>query len=207
MAYIPVRISKNRATKSKLPLGIILGSKENKRLTRDDTIGFTIASFIFFGIIKLIIVAVAYFVTDDSTHVTTPNLSPSAEEPSLTISQFFSVDYLYNQFWPSLYFLALMVVTLVLKIIEYRFSFKEALSNILIMLSALLAGVFPLFGGAYLLGVIANFFIFFIFCSACIEIDKIGDASGGAIAIFYGYILIMGLGLSVICKLVYEVFF
>jgi hypothetical protein len=100
-----------------------------------------------------------------------------------------------------------MVVTLVLKIIEYRFSFKEALSSILIMLSALLVGIFPLFGGAYLLGVIANFFIFFIFCSACIEIDKIGDASGGAIAIFYGYILMMGLGLSVIFKLVYEVFF
>ncbi|WP_405600611.1 MULTISPECIES: hypothetical protein [unclassified Pseudoalteromonas] len=188
-------------------LAKIVESKANKRLTRDDSIGFTLASFIFFGMIKLIIVAAAYFVTDDSTTVTTANLSPPAEEPPLTISQVFIVDYLYSQFWPSLYFLALMVVTLVLKIIEYRFSFKEALSGILIMLSALLVGIFPLFGGAYLLGLIANFFIFFIFCSACIEIDKIGDASGGAIAIFYGYILMMGLGLSVICKLVYEVFF
>ncbi|KKK95429.1 hypothetical protein LCGC14_2672880, partial [marine sediment metagenome] len=32
-------------------------------------------------------------------------------------------------------------------------------------------------------------------------------ASGGAIAFLYGYILMMGLGFSVICKFVYEVFF
>lgn len=113
----------------------------------------------------------------------------------------------YEKFWPSLYFLALMVVTLVLKIVEYKFSLKEALSGILIIISAVLVSISPLFGEAYILGLIANFFIFFIFCSACIEIDKISDASGGAIAFLYGYILMMGLGFSIICKLVYEVFF
>lgn len=191
-------------------LGVLLAkiveSKANKRLTRDDSIGFVVASFIFFGIIKLIIVATAYFFTDDSTNAITQNLNP-AEEPSLTISQMFSVDYLYSQFKPTVYFLALMVVTLVLKIIEHKFSLKDALSGILIMLSALLAGISPLFGDAFILGLIANFFIFFIFCSMCIEIDKIADASGGAIAFLYGYILMMGLGFSVICKFVYEVFF
>ncbi|WP_404343690.1 hypothetical protein [Pseudoalteromonas mariniglutinosa] len=191
-------------------LGVLLAkiveSKANKRLTRDNSIGFVVASFIFFGIIKLIIVAAAYFFTDDSTSVITQDLS-SAEEPSLTISEMFSVDYLYSQFKPTVYFLALMVVTLVLKVIEYTFSLKEALSGILIMLSAILVGISPLFGEAYILGLIANFFIFFIVCSACIEIDKIGDASGGAIAILYGYILMIGLGFSIICKLVYEVFF
>lgn len=76
----------------------------------------------------------------------------------------------YEKLWPSLYFLALMVMTLVLKIIEYMFSLKEALSGILIMLSAMLVGISPLFGDAYILGLIANFFIFFIVCSTCIEI-------------------------------------
>lgn len=191
-------------------LGVLLAkiveSKANKRLTRDDSIGFMVASFIFFGMIKLIIVAAAYFFTDDASSAITEDLSP-VKEPSLTISQMFSVDYLYSQFKPTVYFLALMVVTLVLKIIEYKFSLKEALSGILIMLSAILVGISPLFGEAYILGLIANFFIFFIVCSTCIEIDKIGDASGGAIAILYGYILMMGLGFSIICKLVYELFF
>lgn len=192
-------------------LGVLLAkiveSRANKRLTRDDSIGFIVASFIFFGIIKLIIVAVAYFFTDDSTSVITQGLSSPSEERSSTISQMFRVDYLYSQFKPTVYFLALMVVTLVLKIIEHKFSLKDALSGILIMLSALLAGISPLFGDAFILGLIANFFIFFIFCSMCIEIDKIADASGGAIAFLYGYILMMGLGFSVIFKFVYEVFF
>jgi len=191
-------------------LGVLLAkiveSKANKRLTRDDSIGFIVASFIFFGVIKLIIVAAAYFFTDDSTSAIAQDLSPAEESP-LTVSQIFSLDYLYSQFKPTVYFLALMVVTLVLKIVEYKFSLKEALSGILIIISAVLVGISPLFGEAYVLGVIANFFIFFIFCSACIEIDKIGDASGGAIAILYGYILMMGLGFSIICKLVYEVLF
>ena len=49
-----------------------------------------------------------------------------------------------------------MVVTLVLKIIEYKFSLKEALSGILIMLSAILVGISPLFGEAYILGLIRS---------------------------------------------------
>ena len=123
----------------------------------------------------------AYFFTDDASSAIIEDLSP-AKEPSLTISQMFSVDYLYSQFKPTVYFLALMVVTLVLKIIEYKFSLKEALSGILIMLSAILVGISPLFGEAYI-GLIANFYFFYSVLS-CIEIDKIGDASV-ALLLFY----------------------
>ena len=41
----------------------------------------------------------------------------------------------------------------------------------------------------------------------CIAIDKVNDPSGGAIAFFYAYVLSMGIGLAIIVKIIYAVFF
>ncbi|MCF7517658.1 hypothetical protein [Pseudoalteromonas sp. L21] len=180
-----------------LLLAVILASKAKKPVTKDDAISFTIAGFIFFGIIKLIAMAIAYFFMDD----------PANDESVFSVSQLFSVDYLYNALWPTLYFLVLMIITLVIKVIEHHSSFKKAPSGLLITLGAALAGVAPLFGEAYIVGIIANFIIFIVFCSLCLKIDVKKDPSAGAIGLFFGYILMMGIGFSVICKVIYELFF
>ena len=186
-----------------LMLAIVLKSKTKKRLTRDDAIGFTIASFLFFWIVKLIIGGVAYLFTENATAA---DLAQQAQADSSTTGQFFNWDYLYYQFWPTLYFLLFMLATLVIKIIESRFN-KHSLSGSFILLSAVLVGVSPLFGNAFILGIIANFFIFFVVCTACIEIDKKSDPSAGAISFMYGFLLMGGIAFGSIGKLIYTLFY
>lgn len=190
-----------------LLLAVILASKAKKPVTKDDAISFTIAGFIFFGIIKLIAMAIAYFFMDDPVEAAQTAIPPANDESAFTVSHLFSVDYLYNALWPTLYFLILMIITLVIKVIEHHSSFKKAPSGLLITLGAALAGVAPLFGEAYIVGIIANFIIFIVFCSLCLKIDVKKDPSAGAIGLFFGYILMMGIGFSVICKVIYELFF
>ncbi|MBB1379090.1 hypothetical protein [Pseudoalteromonas sp. SR43-2] len=187
-----------------LMLAIIVKSKAKKRLTRDDAIGFTIASFLFFGIIKLIIGGLGYFFSENAVNASAPVIGQQTY--SSTTGELLNWGYLYYQFWPTLYFLLFMLATLVIKIIESRFN-KHSFSGSLLILGAVLAGVSPLFGHAFILGVIANFFIFFVVCTACIEIDKRSDPSAGAISFIYGFLLVGGIAFSSFGKLIYTLFY
>ena len=84
---------------------------------------------------------------------------------------------------------------------------KHSFSGSLLILGAVLAGVSPLFGNAFILGVVANFFIFFVVCPACIEIDKKSDPSAGAISFMYVFLLMGGIAFSSIGKLIYTLFY
>ena len=117
------------------------------------------------------------------------------------------VEPFYQLFWPSFYYLGLMVFTFLLKVLEFRFQLKPALSGTFLILAAALIGISPLVDGSFILGLFINIAIFFIFCSMCIAIDKLNDPSGGAIAFFYAYVLSMGIGLAIIVKIIYAVFF
>ena len=187
-----------------LMLAIIVKHKAKKRLTRGDAIGFTVASFVFFWIIKWIIGGVAYLFTENASNATAADLGQQAY--SSTSGELLNWGYLYYQFWPTLYFLLLMLATLAIKIIESRFD-KHSFSGSLLILGAVLAGVSPLFGNAFILGVIANFFIYFVVCTACIEIDKKSDPSAGAISFIYGFLLVGGIAFSCIGKLIYTLFY
>ena len=187
-----------------LMLAIVVKSRAKKRLTRDDAIGFTIASFLFFWIIKLIIGGLADLFSENATNDSAADIGQQAY--SSTSGELLNWGYLYYQFWPTLYFLLLMLVTLAIKIIESRFD-KHSFSGSLLILGAVLAGVSPLFGNAFILGVIANFFIFFVVCSTCIEIDKKSDPSAGAISFMYVFLLMGGIMFSGVGKSIYEVFY
>jgi len=187
-----------------LMLAIIVKSKAKKRLTRDDAIGFTIASFLFFWLIKLIIGGIGYLFSENAANGSAADIGQQAY--SSTSGELLNWGYLYYQFWPTLYFLLLMLATLAIKIIESRFN-KHSFSGSLLILGAVLAGVSPLFGNAFILGVIANFFIYFVVCTACIEIDKKSDPSAGAISFMYGFLLMGGIMFSGMGKLIYTLFY
>jgi len=111
----------------------------------------------------------------------------------------------YEKYWPTLYFLILMLSTLTIKIIETRFD-KPSLSGSLLFISAILIGALPLLGSAYIFGVVFNIFIFIVVCSLCIEIEKRNDPSAGAIIYIYAFVLFGSIAFSSVSKLVYKAF-
>lgn len=70
-----------------------------------------------------------------------------------------------------------------------------------------LIGIFLFVDGSFIFGLFINIVIFFIFCLMCIVIDKVNDFFGGVIVFFYVYVLLMGIGLVIIVKIIYVVFF
>ena len=174
-----------------LTLAKILESKGKRPLDIILTLRFVTSWLLIFGVIYWLV----------SLFTGSPEVQPIFADTDKQDEPF------YQLFWPSVYYLGLMVFTLLLKVLEFRFQLKPALSGTLLILAAALIGISPLVDGSFILGLFINIAIFFIFCSMYMEINKINDPSGGAIAFFYAYILSMGIGLVIIVKIISVVFF
>ncbi|MCQ8880513.1 hypothetical protein NQS96_01690 [Pseudoalteromonas shioyasakiensis] len=174
-----------------LTLAKILESKGKRPLDIILTLRFVTSWLLIFGVIYWLV----------SLFTGSPEVQPIFADTDKQDEPF------YQLFWPSVYYLGLMVFTLLLKVLEFRFQLKPALSGTLLILAAALIGISPLVDGSFILGLFINIAIFFIFCSMYMEINKINDPSGGAIAFFYAYILSMGIGLAIIVKIISVVFF
>lgn len=116
-----------------------------------------------------------------------------------------SLEYVHN-YWPTLCFLVLLAVTFILKRVPLQVvSFDN--HGYLLMFCAGLAGILALFSEHYWSSLIINIFLYMWVCTACLKIDCQSDPSAGGVSIFYGFIMMMGAGVSVMGKIVYVVFF
>ena len=181
-----------------LLLAKCLQHKAQRKLTKGDALGFTVSSFIFFGTIKLIMAVVAYFSNGDADSVSKMDDLILNDQP-FSLNQLFSLEYLYNTLWPTIYFLYAALALFIIKLLRPK---NDELVSILLVPLAIAAGIFPLFGGGYILCMIINFFVYIFFCQLCL-FDK-SDPSGSGVMIFYGYILVVGAGGSILLKVIYE---
>ena len=179
VTLLGLTLAKTLESKGKRPLDLIL------------TLRFVTSWLLIFGVIYWLI----------SLFTGSSEVQPTIADADQQVEPF------YQLFWPSFYYLGLMVFTFLLKVLEFRFQLKPALSGTFLILAAALIGISPLVDGSFIIGLFINIAIFFIFCSMYVEINKINDPSGGAIAFFYAYILSMGVGVAIIVKIIRVIFF
>tara|TARA_Y100000034_G_C6823315_1_gene371035 strand:+ start:329 stop:1105 length:777 start_codon:yes stop_codon:yes gene_type:complete len=181
-------------------LAKIVESKANKPLTKNDAIGFTISSFLFFGILKILIFTISTYFFADVMAENTASANQVEAASQQSVLEYFSIEFLYKQLWPSFYCLCGMLSCYLLS----RLSATHFdIASLLLYPLAFLASFLPLFGDSYILCMFLNFFIYLFGCSLCVRSQS--DPSSSGVAIVYGYIFMMGIGMSVFIKFIYEI--
>lgn len=136
---------------------------------------------------------------NDTTVATTAEVNQIDEDTQFIFKNYLNIDFLYHQLWPSFYCLCVMLTCYILsRLSDLLFD----IVSFLLFPLAFLASLLPLFGGSYIFCMFLNFFIYLFSCTLCVS--RQSDPSSSGVAIVYGHILIIGIGASVLIKLIYE---
>ncbi|QDE32740.1 hypothetical protein [Shewanella polaris] len=103
---------------------------------------------------------------------------------------------IYSALLMSFYYLAAMLVLIFIRVLEKKFTPKEELSGVLLLILSFIGGALPAMADYFVLSTFLNVFILYLSSGVIIRSDD--DSSAGAIGFMYAYLFTMGVGVCLL---------